>query len=108
MKARLITRCGCERTIDISAPPPPVLYLPLRPPKFNEGHIRQWMDDAAALKYDPKLYGMERRTFKLSLESLSVYEKHDDAMVWYDEATDYDPPGFNADLRSYKPPAEGE
>ena len=103
MKARLITRCGCERTIEVSFPPPPGICLPLTPPKTNEGLIRPWMDPATTWHYDPKRDGLARREFRLSSDSLHEYYDRDKDEVWYDEITDHDPPGFNAALRTYAP-----
>jgi len=105
MKARLITRCGCERYIKISAPPPPTLALPLKPPKFNEGRIRSWMSEDSATNYDPLRDGLETRQFRLSLESLDMYYRDPQGTeeVWYDEMTQYDPPGFNVGQRTYAP-----
>lgn len=102
MKARLITRCGCERIIEVPCPPPPTFYLPLLPPKVNQGVLRPWMHERVLLDYDPKRDGTAR-VFKLSLESLAVYERwgDDKSMVWYDETTVFDPPGFDPDKRTY-------
>lgn len=107
MKARLITRCGCERTINISSPPPPEIHLPLLPPKNNEGRVRQWMGDTNHLQYDPMRDG-PARVFRVSLESLDLWRRYyqteritDEPVIWYDESTVYDPPGWNADKRTY-------
>lgn len=106
MKAKFITRCGCERTISITVPPPPALRFPLKPPRFNEGLIRPWMDNGAPLRYDPKRDGLEVREFKLSAESLDLYQRYPDTEeVWYDEVTMYDPLGYDAGKRTYAPEA---
>jgi len=98
MKARLVTRCGCQRTIDISAPPPPEIVLPLRPPEVNNGLVRPWMMERAATSYDPKRDGLTVRIFRLSRDSVHAKWGGD---AWYDEVTDYDPPSFDAARRTY-------
>lgn len=103
MKARLITRCGCERVIEVPYPPPPKWCVALRPRVPNGGLVRPWLNETG-LTYDPKRDGLERREFVLSLESLDTFNRwgNEDSMVWYDERTEYDPAGFNADARSYE------
>ena len=112
MKARLITRCGCERTVNISAPPPREIVMPLAPPKYNNGIVRQWLN-AEPSHYDLKRDGLAVRKFRLSLESLEVYSRwsaspllEGDAPLWYDEITDYDPAGYNVGKRTYEPAPE--
>ena len=101
MKARLITRCGCERTIEVTAPPPPEIVLPLRPPKANNGLVRPWMMENAALRYDITRDGAVVRKFRLGLEALHDYHRHG-CVPWYDEATDYDPAGYDPGKRTYE------
>jgi len=108
VRARLITRCGCERTMEVSFPPPPTFCLPLRPPKYNEGLVRPWMEAHSAQHYDPKRDGLQRRAFKLSEDSWAMYTLDPeavDAEVWYDEIVDHDPPGYEAGRRTYAPGA---
>lgn len=85
MKARMITRCGCTREIEVSYPPPPEFNLPLKP--IGSGP-RSWMNTGIQ-KYSPKEHGLAHRRFKLSLESMNDYisswfDKSKDE-VWYDE-----------------------
>jgi hypothetical protein len=100
VKARLITRCGCERYVNIPYPPPPEFVLPLRPQVPNNGLVRRWMDSGPS-EYEPSASGPEVRRFRLSAESARAACKWDVGEVWYDEVVDSDPPGFNADERTY-------
>jgi hypothetical protein len=87
MRARLITRCGCERVIQVTSPPPPTIVLPLRPPRFNEGGVRPWLSAEAPQQYNPAVDLLDTREFKLSVESHSMYQRNpmQTSEVWYDE-----------------------
>jgi hypothetical protein len=102
MKARMITRCGCERIINVPYPPPREFVLPLKPRVPNGGLVREWMRREPS-EYDPARDGIQTRKFRVSLESLECLEKlgPDDCVVWYDEMCDCDPPGFCPDVRTY-------
>lgn len=104
VRARLLTRCGCERIIEVPWPPPPEWHVPLRTPKTNEGLLRPWMRNLGAT-YDPMRDGPERRVFKLDLSSVRYKEDKEDE-VWYDEYMTFDPPGYDAAKRTYRPEEE--
>jgi len=102
VKARFITRCGCQCYREVPTPPPPYFDIRLSPPVPNNGLVRPWLNTDGALTYDMHRDGLHRRRFKLSLESLDSWTRYPGlGQVWYDEVTDFDPSGFDVDRRTY-------
>ena len=48
MKSIMVTRCGCERTMDITYPPPPTIEIPLNRREPDRGFLVMSPEDPSS------------------------------------------------------------